>query len=80
MRSPRAGEEQEEEAVTPVHRETSIGSLGVGGAQSPPASDISGFGTEATDPDDESRLVTKQEFTKFRNRAEKHSSACMRMS
>ena len=33
--------------------------------QSTHASDISGFGTEATDPDDESRPVTKQEFTKF---------------
>ena len=71
MRSPRAGEEQEEEAVTPIHRDTSIGSLGVGGARSPPASDIAGFGTEATDSEDESRPVTEQEFTKFRHRVEK---------
>ena len=40
-------------------------------AQSPLASDVSGFGTEATDPDYESRPVTKQEFTRFRRRAEK---------
>ena len=39
--------------------------------QSPSASDISGFGTGATEPDDESRLVTKLEFTKLRHRVEK---------
>ena len=61
----------QEEAVTPINRRPSIGSLGEGGAQSPPASDITGFGTEATDPDDESRPVTKKEFTKLRHRVEK---------
>ena len=41
-----------------------------GGAPSPPASNISGFGTEATDPDDDTRPVTKQELTRFRHRVE----------
>ena len=69
MRSPQAGEE-EEEAVTPIPAGTPTGLSGIR-VQSPPASDITGFGIEATDPDDESRPVTKQEFTRFRRRVEK---------
>ena len=69
LRSPRAGEE-EEEAATTISIGTSTGPVGMGGAQSPPASDIFGFGTEATYPDDESRPVTNKEFTRFRHRVE----------
>ena len=74
MRDPRAGEEQEEEAATPISadRATLPAEMSV---QSPHASDVSGFGTEATDPDDESRPVTKQECTRFRRRAEKNIPA-----
>ena len=70
VRSP-AGQEEEEEAVTPIPSHPSIGWAGEGGAPSPPASNISGCGTEATDPDDDTRPVTKQEFTRFRHRVEK---------
>ena len=72
MREP-TDQEEEEEAVTPIRSDPSIGSAAEGGAPSPPASNISGFGfeTEATDPDDETRPVTKQEFTRFRHRVEK---------
>ena len=72
MREP-TDQEEEEEAVTPIRSDPSIGSAAEGGAPSPPASNVSGFGfeTEATDPDDDTRPVTKQEFAKFRHRVEK---------
>ena len=70
VRSPWAGEEQEEEAATPISADSATRPADMS-VQSPLASDISGFGTEATDPDDESRPVTKQEFTKIRHRVEK---------
>ena len=52
VRDPRAGEEQEEEAATPVSADRATPAVEMS-VQSPLASDISGFGTEATDPDDE---------------------------
>ena len=79
VRDPRAGEEQEEEVVTPISADGSTPPAEMS-VQSPPASEVSGFGTEATDPDDESRPVTKQELTWFRSRAERHSSICTLMS
>ena len=69
VRNPGTSEEQEEEAATPVSA-TGSTPFADESAQSPLASNVSGFGTEATDPDDESRPVTKQEFTRFRRRAE----------
>ena len=70
-RSPRAGEEQEGKAATRISADFPTGPAEVSSAQSPSASDISGFGNEATDPDDESRPVTEKEFTKSRHRVEK---------
>ena len=67
VRSPQAGEEQEEEATTLI----SVGSATCPVERSLSASDIPGFGTEATGPDDESRRVTKHEFTQVRHRLEK---------
>ena len=69
VRDPRAGEEQEEEAATLISADSAARPAEMS-VQSPPASDISGCGTEATDPDDELRPVTKHEFTKFRHRVE----------
>ena len=69
VRDPRAGEEQEEAALTPISANGST-PLAERSERSPHASEVSGFGTEATDPDDEPRPVTKQEFTRFRRRAE----------
>ena len=65
-----AGEAEEEEIATPISAVTSTGPVGRGGVQFPRASDISRLGIEATDPDDESRPVTKRGFATFRHRVE----------
>ena len=57
-------------ALTPISANGST-PLAERSERSPHGSEVSRFGTEATDPDDESRPVTKQEFTRFRRRAEK---------
>ena len=69
VRDPRAGEEQEEVTATPISADSATRPAEMS-VQSPLASDISGFGTEATDPEDEPRPVTKPDFTKFRHRVE----------
>ena len=59
-------EEHEEGGATPISRpSTASGDVHEGSSRSP-ASRVDGFGSVATDPDDDSRPVTKKEFSRFR--------------
>ena len=70
-RSPRTRAEEEEEGeVTPVSGSTATGDNVVGSSPNP-ASEVSGFGSVATDPDDDSRPVTKKELSRLRRVIEK---------
>ena len=67
---PRIRNEEEEEQVIPVRSSTTPGDGRVGTSPAP-ASKMFGFGSVSTDPDDDSRPITRKEFSRFRRTVEK---------
>ena len=66
-RGPRIRAEEEERGeVTPISRSATASGADQDGSSLSPASGADGFSSVATDPNDDSRPITKKELTRFR--------------